>query len=102
VLIMKFYCLFTIYMQILLHLFVLLNFDRCSDRGTYTSYCVWCGKNSSNKATSNFKWTEVRSRNYKSSLWSYMSQEVQTCQFGMFAYRTHWTNYDCPSGRCCT
>jgi len=66
------------------------------------SHCVQCGQNSSNEATSNFKWTEVRSRDYKSSLQSYLSQEVQTCQFGMFPYWTHWMNYGCPSGRCCT
>ena len=76
--------------------------DRCSDRGAYTSACVLCGQNSSNKATSNFKRTEVGSRDYKSSFQSYLPQEVQTCQFGMFSYWTHWTNYDCPSGRCST
>jgi hypothetical protein len=92
----------TVYLQIFLQLFVLpLTFDRCSDRGANTSDCVRCGQNSSNKATGNFKWTEVRGGDYKSSLQSHLPQEVQTCQSGMFPYWTHRTNYDCPSGGCC-
>ena len=79
---------------------LLLTFDRRSYRGANTPDRVQCGQNSSNKATGDFKWTEVRGRDYKSSLQSYLPQEVQTCQFGMFPYWTHWTNYDRPSGGC--